>query len=122
MPRRDTHLAVGAITGLLLTAVEETKLAELERREPRLGVVVLGGVVGAIGGLLPDRLEPATSPDHRGPFHGPTVAFLLWRLVDSLCKDQRPGEPMRTALRSLRGGWLSHVGMDLFTPAGLPLP
>jgi membrane-bound metal-dependent hydrolase YbcI (DUF457 family) len=36
---------------------------------------VLGGVLGGgIGGRLPDWIEPASTPNHRGLFHGMTAA------------------------------------------------
>ena len=73
MPNRDMHLNAGAITGafaaLVMVHGENDTLALAE---------IVGGVIGgALGGLAPDVLEPATSPHHRKLAHSMVAAGAL---------------------------------------------
>jgi len=70
MPNRPTHQTVGALAGGAMAAarahgVEDSQfLAE-----------TIGGIVGGwVGGVLPDILEPATSPHHRKVMHSVVAA------------------------------------------------
>ena len=70
MPNRSTHLPVGGFSGMSIAAF-------LARNEP-VECVLLEGIGGAlggsVGGLLPDGLEPATSPRHRKFCHSYAAA------------------------------------------------
>jgi len=70
VPNRTTHTSAGAAAGALAAWW-------LARDEPRplRAVEVLGGLVGgAVGGRLPDELEPAELPGHRGFAHSVVFA------------------------------------------------
>jgi len=79
------------------------------------------GVVGAGVALVPDILEPALSPIHRGAAHslvaGGTVLYATKKAWDSenLTSDQK------TAVASVAAAYLSHLIADSTTPAGLPI-
>lgn len=91
----------------------------------------LGGcLVGAlVGGVLPDRLEPATHPGHRAFFHSVAVAAALGWLgckVHQQCHEE--SESPALGHHFLMGltlgailGYESHLALDAGTPSGLPL-
>ena len=66
MPNRGTHLGAGVITGGGLA------LCMSRGQNPRNRVIETAGgaVAGGFFGRLPDLLEPANHPRHRGPAHG----------------------------------------------------
>jgi hypothetical protein len=77
-----------------------------------------GGAAGAVGGALPDVLEPPVSPNHRGFFHSaPFLAVLVFAVTLLLGRS-------RTALLGLLFSFLigygSHLWADGNTPQGLP--
>lgn len=114
-------------------------------------VEIAGGVIGGgWGGVLPDLLEPAHTPRHRGPAHSILVMLGLAgvtlevarrhcrRQADMLSRrsnDPTLGVASRTLLalaalfwRFMAGvlggchaGYLSHLVLDGHTPMGLPL-
>lgn len=84
-------------------------------------VVAVAAIGGVLGGMLPDILEPATSPNHRGVAHSWVVLLglgilgvLLWRNRDrvNLAQAFRDG---------LVAGYCSHLIADSVTPKALPL-
>lgn len=65
MPNRRVHVTAGVITGLGAGLVTARELPQ-EHQLIHVTFAALGGVVGS---MLPDVIEPATSPNHRGAFH-----------------------------------------------------
>lgn len=140
MPNGGTHRKMGAAVGGAAALYHA-------REEPPRGAVVevLGGVAGGIvGGMLPDRFDPPTSPNHRGAYHS---LFLLLVLALAVIEKQRRAcrerahQEMRVGTAGLeptfrsdiwlftagfitgvQWGYLSHLGADLVMgKAGLPL-
>src|SRR5690242_12658174 len=65
MPNRSTHATVGSISGGTFAV-----LRAADAPAPHLIVEAIGGLFGGwLGGILPDVLEPATSPNHRQLAH-----------------------------------------------------
>ncbi len=116
MPSRGAHILIGAVTGLVV----ESLSAQARGREPTSGGMVRSAALGAAGGLLPDWLEPALDPNHRGLFHSTAglllELYLLWQA--SAVVATRPDTP---EWRALLAGYSSHLVADARTPAGLPL-
>ena len=143
MPRKDTHLVVGALAGGVVTYL----LAKHEgSKDP-----FMEAIGGALGGLttacLPDWIEPAFTPSHRASAHsvaaGAGVSMLIPALrqfaIDSRkyaetpafktlgAEAVRPDEVTRMmnylaagAAVGLAVGYLAHLVLDGHTPAGLP--
>ena len=65
MPSRKTHATVGAGVGGVAAAYH----ARGEVGAARWAEIAGGVVGGGWGGVLPDLLEPAPTPRHRGPAH-----------------------------------------------------
>ena len=107
MPNRSTHLMAGgpagAVVGLLHPGLSHLHPA---RR------LLLGLAIGLLGSAMPDILEPADSPSHRGSLH--SVALLGASVHGSI----RSADPV---LAIFAIGYASHLALDASTPAGLPL-
>lgn len=80
LPGRRVHTSVGAVVGGL-TAAARTPV-----RPPAIPIAeMVGGAIGGYwGGRLPDLIEPATSPWHRGPAHSVSLATILAKSFDGL--------------------------------------
>jgi len=147
MPRRNTHIAIAAISGAAV-AYLLAKRAGSSDLLPEL----LGGALGAAAtAMLPDIFEPATSPSHRAGAHSlaagglislglnSCVRFSEARRADaesrrvlaarSTTSHERNGHQVREflcrvasgAAIGLPVGYLSHLAADAGTPRGLPL-
>jgi membrane-bound metal-dependent hydrolase YbcI (DUF457 family) len=146
MPNRSTHAWVGVAVGVGMAA---TRVAHLPRSQA-LPEVIGAMTGGFLGGILPDVLEPATSPNHRKMAHsliaagGLTLARVTEtqatcrRRADSLeqqalylpqgCPQRNHAEFVAMLWRLLAGmilglvgGYASHLLLDATTSRGLPL-
>lgn len=117
MANSKTHIVVGAVAGLALSALPQPDGA-------RLSNPAAGATVGAFFGKVPDLLEPAFHPNHRQFFHSWAVVggciyggYRLYRW--------RTTSPMETLVRGIGlvalGAYLSHLALDASTPKSLPL-
>lgn len=145
MPNRD-HRPIGAAVGGAAAFV-----CARNEPPPELFAEVMGGALfGYVGGAMPDWLEPATSPRHRGTFH--SVATLVGiamtgrgvQKAQLFCRAR--AQALRDEAQSLDGwawlvaqvkavlwgiaagacsgfrtGYASHLLLDAQTPAGLPM-
>jgi len=153
MPRRRTHVRVGAVSGAVSGAGLAAYRSVGQRPWPRLIEIAGGGARGARGGCFPDVLEPPYWPGHRGPAHSVSALVLIGRVVyDKLdewqatlrrhadrCAEKRaeyePGSLLAMAwalaeaalrftaglLAGVAAGYISHIGLDALTPAGITL-
>lgn len=135
VPNRDVHTLVGAATGGVAAWNHQHHWIQPNDRP----AFMLGsGLGGAIGGRLPDQLDPPCSPNHRQAAHGIlpcTLGTIFFReglnaAVDWLLEQaESQTDPLaRFAIFFFAGvvkgagpGYLSHILMDGCTPAGLPL-
>ena len=139
MPNRKTHERVGMVTGMVAASVFVP-----EQPGWYSAASILGGLLGGKGGgLLPDRLDLPTSPNHRGPAHGVlpvgTVLkalgqgylSLFTQLVElaELEPADRNGSInwdkvlylfLAGLMAGFAAGYGSHLLLDLGTPMGLP--
>lgn len=117
MPNAKQHALLGAAVGLGAWYL----YCRLTERTLDFGEFLLAGGAGACVGLLPDLLEPAVHPNHRGILHSYASAGLLsygtkriWENPE-ISRDQK----MQWTIGSLC--YLSHLIADAQTPKGLPL-
>lgn len=145
MPNRATHAKVGAAVGATVAVYRA-------RSAPVNHVIAegVGGLLGGwVGGVLPDVLEPATSPNHRRFAHsvvaGGTLTFARLAEWQATCRTSadraaevailHPADsPERSqaelsalfwrflagALVGLVAGYASHLILDATTTRGLP--
>lgn len=107
MPNRSTHIACGACAGALASLF----MPSLSHLHP-VQRVLLGGGLGAVGGALPDIIEPAETPSRRGIAH----SYAL--LGGTLHGSTRIANPVFALLFV---GYASHLILDASTPANIPL-
>lgn len=79
-------------------------------------LTLLGGYVGSI---LPDRLEPAVSPNHRDFAHSVTGGSSLVYLAIKVVTDTDVNPRIKWLCRGFMFGYASHLVSDATTPKGL---
>ena len=79
MPNRSVHV----VTSGALGALYALHMSPSQPEAHRLLEVIGGGFGGCVGGRLPDVLEPATTPNHRGRAHSCAAAGTLLKLSNS---------------------------------------
>ena len=78
MPNFKTHALIGAAVGVGAYVAYSTFFKDRERDEPfDWCTAAFCGGLGALAASVPDLLEPATSPNHRGFFHSIFVLALV---------------------------------------------
>lgn len=111
MPDFRTHLVGGGIAGfgvLLLSGID-IKFMEM--------ILAIG--VSIVGAMFPDVLEPATSGNHRSFFHSYTV-LLIAILFGFMILKNMGSFGSNTLAGLFLVGYISHLLLDVSTPAGLP--
>lgn len=110
-----------AVAGGILAAFDAVYDAISNNKPINILEVLSSALIGAGSAILPDILEPASSPNHRSLFH--SVAFSSLPIT-YLKQSQNPSEirdPYRKIKRSFAIGYLSHLVLDGTTTKGLPL-
>jgi hypothetical protein len=83
-------------------------------------VAGFAAICGVVAACLPDMLEPATNPRHKGFF--PSVGCGSAVTIGTFGKHSEEWEPEdRMKVRSMALSCLSHLALDSRTPMGLPL-
>lgn len=111
------HILIGAGIGVAAWLVY-CKLAD---RPVKLLETALAAGVGAIGGLVPDLLEPALHPNHRQFFHSYVASGLLVVANHHVLRNREIDPALRAAVHLGSLGFASHLLADAGTPKGLPL-
>lgn len=114
MPRAREHFLINVTA---LTAVElYAQMKEIEAKgggRVDLSRLIINVGVGALGGALPDIIEPSLgNPNHRGFFHSLSAAVLVWWAVTGRHTRDLPVEVKRM-LVVLGLGYTCHLGADL---------
>jgi membrane-bound metal-dependent hydrolase YbcI (DUF457 family) len=84
------------------------------------GELIATTAIGSVVGLIPDILEPATSPHHRGVFH----SVASGAIVISICRrgyTEEASPEARMLAVAIAAGYLSHLGADSLTPQSIRL-
>lgn len=148
MPKRETHVMIGALAGSSFAAYRGR-----EQQLPNMLLETIGGWFGGyIGSRLPGIIEPASWPGHREFAHSVTagcgIAYSLYRLLEiweeyfrsqaKYYNDRKSEENIcwfhqlfyallevlscivAGSLGGLGVGYLSHLALDGQTPSGMP--
>lgn len=105
MPNRDTHLKAGIISGSILGAISS------KSNESFWPDVLLSAIGGAIGGLMPDFIEPAYGPYHRQILHSKIILIGNFYGIN---------KTENAVVKGILSGYASHLLLDTQTPMGLP--
>lgn len=125
MPGKNEHKIMSALTAFVFEVgrqiILEKKGIKLDPFESLAGII-LAPIAGAIGGVVPDKLEPATDPNHRGFCHSITGGAVLCTGISKipLQTDNRNLNLLNVCLRSSGVGYATHLLQDSATPMGLP--
>lgn len=138
MPNAKTHRKAGAIAGgttaLIEAIFERPTSTTLQRvQQPQsfwrniwrgflrvievAGKTALGAFIGALTARLPDLIEPAKHPNHRGTAH--SFSVLVGLII--VFVRRRPNHPLSIMIRPALAGYGSHLALDANTPKGLPI-
>ena len=146
MPRRTTHALVGIGAGVLTAAARAKEL----REDCRIAELVGGALGGWLGGVLPDVIEPATTPNHRNVAHSVATGggLSLAKVADARakCREQAAFHAQRAqsaqlteaershaqlmmlvwhvvagAAAAFVAGYASHLALDALTKKSIPL-
>ncbi|MFA4983177.1 MAG: metal-dependent hydrolase [Candidatus Micrarchaeia archaeon] len=117
MSDRTTHIALGFLFGTVGYCV----VKKLQNEEIDMGNAIGWGIVGAGVAVLPDIIEPATSPMHRAFAHSVMAAGTATCVTKMAWDSQELSGEQKAAIVSLFGAYMSHLLADSATPAGLPM-
>ena len=117
MASKGTHIVVGIGAGLLSYGIYKRLKQEDWTLEGALGSAAAGAALAC----LPDVIEPALSPNHRGLAHSFALLGMLLATLKHVSDtpDLPPG--LKVAISVAIGAYSSHLGVDAFSPKGLPL-
>lgn len=117
MPNNDEHSLVGGLLGLLCYLGHK----DLSGSKPSPLGAAASTILGAAAGSLPDMIEPATSPQHRGLFHSASVGLGLTYLLRKAARSETLSREEKLVSAILGLGYLSHLSLDSRTSQGLPM-
>lgn len=117
MPGRTTHVVAGVSAGIMVYGV----VKYIKQEEWTLRGAICSATLGALGGMLPDMLEPATNPNHRQFFHSLLFGAVLFFGRDKLYEILGLNVQQKALCNSLLAGYSSHLVLDGITPKSLPL-
>jgi membrane-bound metal-dependent hydrolase YbcI (DUF457 family) len=121
MPNRNTHLIIAGVAGATVNVLIQLDRMAMDRtREFHWGEFLFCASIGAVAGLLPDILDPATTPNHRAFFHSISAAALVAYTITG--KHTKKWSATTLLFFIILGvGYLSHLGADACTPKSIRL-
>jgi len=111
------HTFAGALAGAGVYLLHQKRIGH----QPTLRGAALAAIEGAIGGMLPDDLEPPDNPNHRGPFHSIATGIAVAKNGQRIFASEGMPQYLKEGLGSVCAGYVSHLLLDATTPKGLPL-
>jgi membrane-bound metal-dependent hydrolase YbcI (DUF457 family) len=121
----ETGAIIGTITAIVLYLVRYFKE---HRRNPDyrfdfwkfIQAVLAGCALGAISGIVTDKIVPAINPNHRGFFHSITFWFLLSVATYKTFMERNIDCLFRNLVVIGFAGYGSHLILDMQTSKSLP--
>jgi len=116
MANKWVHILVGALTGTGYMHY----CTKITGRLPTQDDLIKAVVLGCLGGVLPDLLEPANNPYHRKFFHSIMLFLMISYINQKLIGNSNLNGDAKLSLSLLNVGYLSHLILDSSTYMGLP--
>lgn len=110
-----------AILGALIAGGTYVFYKLSKQESINLGEALLSVIGGAVAGVAPDILEPATNPNHRSLFHSGTTLALLTHGNRKVLQSTQFTESQKAILLSLGAAYASHLVTDGATTKSIPL-
>lgn len=124
MAGRRKHAAYGAGVGAGVGIAAALIMAKITGQPITFGGVAQyaagGALLGVAGAMIPDLLEPATSPNHRGGWHTAEAGAALALATGITLTQPQLFVPVLTLGVPAVAGYNSHLFLDSKTPQGLP--
>ena len=125
MPGKNEHKTTSALIALFLEISRQVYISKqgikIDPIESIAGLII-APLAGAIGGIAPDKFEPAFDPNHRAFYHsissGAAISLGLSKIPFNT--DNRNLNLLNVCLRSGGVGYVTHLVQDAGTPMGLP--
>ena len=117
MPSEVEHTTAGGLIGLMCYLGYKN----LTNSKPSFLGAIGSTLLGSFAGTLPDTIEPAVNPQHRGLFHSASLGISLTYVLRNIAKSEKLGREEKLISAILGLGYLSHLSMDSQTKQGLPL-
>lgn len=117
MADAKTHALIAGVAGVAVYALYCRRIAQ----EVRFLDAVASGLVAVVGGLAPDLIEPANSPNHRSLFHSLATGTALIHGTNQVQANDRIPDTAKLIVVLLVVGYVSHLLFDALTPKGLPV-
>jgi len=111
------HGILGALVSLGLYGAYKRFKQENLTVKGALGSLVVGGFAG----ILPDLLEPASSPNHRSFFHSSALLGILVYGNKKVWESQNLTSDQKLLATLFSAAFGSHLASDSITPKGIPL-
>lgn len=117
MANKGEHFVLGAIVSGGAFILYKKYMGESIDPNQLVGYSLIGGAFA----LLPDMLEPAISPTHRGLFHSIILGLGIINANQRTFSREEMDELKKCLMLVSSAGYGSHLLADAQTPAGLPL-
>jgi len=120
MANRNFHLTIGGISGGGRYLLDISN----KKENIHIGELMASILGGVLGGVIPDYLDPPTSPNHRALAHSVSLGGGLIYKIDYIFKfidDLDIPCFIKCFLKSFIVGYLSHLVVDSRTTKSLPL-
>ena len=121
MSKQSVHFGVAAAVAALTRATKEIRKNPNVELGELLVKTAFSALVGGAGGVLPDLIEPANNPHHRGAFHSVGAGGLLASAHLKVGANPTIAPWQKQLLSDLSIGYGVHLALDAKTPKGLPL-
>lgn len=109
------------VLGALIALANECAYKQKKGEPMTLGDIIKALVLGGLAGILPDIIEPATNPNHRGFFHSVAMLKILAYANNRTWQAQNLTEEQKHRISTLMDAYKSHLLSDSTTQKGLPL-
>lgn len=121
MSNRISHGIAGTLGGGIISLISNIEGNSDHRLNIQKVVTntAIGGLVGLLGGVLPDILEAPTNSFHRKFFHSKVIGILILMGISYSVTSQNKNI-FNSLIDSLGSGYLTHLMLDSTTPRGLP--
>ena len=117
MANRTEHGVAGALAALAAYVLWKKSRGESLTLFGTMGSLLSGSAISSV----PDEIEPATNPNHRGTFHSLTLATVIGLALKKILASQTVNPAIKLASIILSAGYGSHLALDSGTTKGLPL-
>lgn len=118
MSNGNTHALVGGLVGTSNYILQH----KIQNEQFDLGEILAVSLSSVLFGLLADKIDPPTSPNHRSIGHSVSVNSILlprlWQIVEN---NPNLTFKQKKFYQSMICSYASHLVLDSTTPMGLPL-